>query len=54
MNCTVGPAGKSNASVTDCVAGTPDGTYSFGDIVDLQGSVNSTAARARLALRPLD
>ena len=39
MNCTVGPAGKSEASVTDCVAGTPSGIYNSFDVVNLQASV---------------
>ena len=39
MHCTVGPTGKGEASVTDCVAGTPSGHYSFGDIVELSALV---------------
>ena len=39
MNCAVGPAGKSEATVTDCVAGTPGGLYNSFDVVNLQASV---------------
>jgi hypothetical protein len=44
MNCSVGPSGKSNSSVTDCVAGSPTGDYGFGWIVNLQESVPTLAA----------
>ena len=39
MNCAVGPAGKSEASVTDCVAGTTSGLYNSFDVVNLRASV---------------
>jgi hypothetical protein len=44
MNCTVGPAGKSESSVTDCVAGTPTGGYGAGWTVNLVASVPTAAA----------
>src|SRR3954462_5591949 len=37
--CPVGPGGKSETSVTDCVAGSPTGVYNYGDIVNIQASV---------------
>lgn len=45
LNCTVGPGGKAEWSVTDCVGGSPSGPYSSGWIVDLNAlvSVGSTA-----------
>ena len=39
MNCDVSPAGSSEASVFNCVAGNPSGGYAFGDIVQLDASV---------------
>ncbi len=38
MNCTVSP-GVSEATVTNCIAGSPTGLYAHGDIVALQASV---------------
>jgi hypothetical protein len=35
LNCTVAPSNTSNASVTDCVGGSPSGNYASGWIVDL-------------------
>ena len=43
MNCSVGPSGKSNSSVTNCVAGSASGPYSWGWGVTLQASVPATA-----------
>lgn len=40
--------GKSNASVTDCVGGTPSGVYNYGDIVAIEpNQATSTVAYAR-------
>jgi hypothetical protein len=43
MNCTVGPASKSESSVTDCVAGTPTGDYGYGWTVNLAAAVPTAA-----------
>jgi hypothetical protein len=43
MNCTVSSAGKSEASVTDCVAGTPAGLYASFDVINLRASVPAPA-----------
>jgi hypothetical protein len=42
-NCEVGPSGKSESSVTDCVFGTPSGTYNSLDVVELTEYVQTTA-----------
>jgi Putative metal-binding motif len=44
LNCTVGPAAKSNSSVQDCVGGSPSGTWNYGDVVRLQEFVPAAAA----------
>ena len=44
LNCTVGPGGKSNASVQDCVGGSASGNWAWGDIVRLQEFVPAAAA----------
>ena len=44
MNCTVGPAGKSDSSVTSCVAGTQSGLYNSFDIIALNALVPATQA----------
>jgi hypothetical protein len=44
MNCTVSPDGRSNSSLTNCLAGTPSGVYASGDIVNLNASVPTGAA----------
>lgn len=40
--CTIGPSGKSNASVTDCVMGDENGLWHYADIVRLSQGVNAT------------
>lgn len=39
MHCTVGPSGKGESSVTDCVAGTQNGLYNSFDVVQLRALV---------------
>ncbi len=43
MDCEVSPNGRSESSTTNCVAGTPTGLYSSGDIVNLRASVPTEA-----------
>lgn len=43
MNCSVSAAGRSESSVTSCVAGTPNGLYNSFDIVNLNASVPAAA-----------
>ncbi len=43
MNCSVSPDGKSESSVTSCIAGTPGGVYNSGDVVSLRASVPTAA-----------
>jgi hypothetical protein len=42
-NCEVSPTGKSESSSTDCVFGTPSGTYNSLDIVQLSQYVQTSA-----------
>ena len=42
--CTIGPAGTTNDTTTDCVMGSASGLWSFGDIVRIGESTNSTQA----------
>jgi hypothetical protein len=44
MNCQTGVGGKSNSSVTDCIAGTANGDCGYGWIVTLEASVPAAYA----------
>src|SRR3954454_16485872 len=43
MNCLVGPDGRSNSSVTDCVGGSANGLYNSGNIVRLAPQLSQAA-----------
>jgi hypothetical protein len=43
MNCSVSPDGKSEATITQCIAGTPGGVYNSLDVVSLRASVPAAA-----------
>ena len=44
QNCTIGPAGKHEGSVTNCVGGTLDGLWNWGNTVRLRAAPGTAAA----------